>query len=110
LTHTRGPRVLSAGAPPAPSPDRVEQPPLVDPEPVAEPRGLMKQADLRGEQRVVDELHALPGADGPHVKEGGPITCQHRTDVLDGVVGAPDEQRYLPCRDIVRAAADRRVD
>src|SRR5215213_2958236 len=50
--------------------DRVEQPRLVDAEPVTEFDGFMQQPDLRGEQRVVDELDALAGADGADVKDG----------------------------------------
>src|SRR3954470_21176563 len=73
--------------------DRLEQPGLVDAEPVTEPDGLVQQPDLRGEQRVVDELDALAGADGADVKDRVAVAGQHGPDPLDSVIGATDKQR-----------------
>src|SRR6476659_8968617 len=90
--------------------DGVKQPPLVDSQSITEPHRLVQQPDLRGEQRVVDQLHALPGADCSHVKDGIAVAGEHGTGALDGVIGAADKQRHLPGGDVVRTAADRRVD
>ena len=48
--------------------------------------------------------------DGADVKYWVAVAGQHGLDSLDGVIGSANKQRYVPCGDVVRAAADRRVN
>src|SRR5690242_4083563 len=72
--------------------DGVEQLLLVDAEAAGQSHGLPQQADLRGEQRVVDQLDAVTRADLADVQNRIAVAGQQGPDPLDGVVGAADEQ------------------
>jgi hypothetical protein len=62
------------------------------------------------EQCVVDQLHLLAGAARTDVQDGIAVAAQHRSQSCNDVIGASDEQGDPAGRDVVRAAADRRID
>ncbi len=75
-------------------------------------RGCLAQhSDLRGEHRVVQQLHPLARARSPPTcRIGSPYAASVGRADSRAVVIPADEQRDVPGRDVVRSTADRRVE
>ena len=81
--------------------DRVGQDSQIDTEPTRDALDLARQLQLRGEQRVVQQLHHLGGAERPDGQHRIPIGRHHRRCLLD-ILGRPAEHHcYVSGGDVV---------
>ena len=81
-----------------------------DAERLPERERVIGERQVAREQRVVDELHGLPGADRPYVEHRIPECLEHRSTPLGGLLVTSDRDRQLTSQRDLPTAAHRHVE